>query len=125
MVYPYVKQIKVLMSHSTGIEYMIWDFSNCKTEDVVYMCACQCPCDYVEKMKRQFRLRKGDHIGDIRPKRDTPIAQYIWEYHGGDYSEFKFMVIEMVCPSSRKGDWDKRILRKDTEWIYRIKSMHP
>lgn len=45
------------------------------------------------------------------------------EFHDGNPAGLKFMVIEVIHPSERGGDWDNKIQRKETEWIYRLGSL--
>lgn len=64
-------------------------------------------------------------MGKILHKRDKPVARHCWEFHDGRITDFKFTVIEVVKPSGRKGDIDRILLQKETEWIYRLKSTNP
>lgn len=76
-------------------------------------------------MKRQFRSRIGEHFGDIRSGRETPLAHHVNEYHGGDPKSVKFLVIEVIHPSERRGDWNRAVLQKEVEWIHILKSLEP
>lgn len=64
-------------------------------------------------------------MGNIRNRRDTPIARHVWDTHNGEVNCISFKVIEVVRPSPRKGDLNQRILQKETRWIYRLKTMEP
>lgn len=53
------------------------------------------------------------------------MARHIWEQHGGDPKCLSFSVVERVCQSPRKGDWDRRIQKKEAQWIYRLCTVTP
>lgn len=109
----------------TGENFVIRDFINCKSKKVVYLAKCTCPKNYVGKTKREFRRYILDHVGDIRNRRDTSLTTHVWEYHDGDPKSITFCAMELVRPSPRGGDWDSRILQKESRWMYRIRSMSP
>lgn len=67
----------------------------------------------------------NEEWGNIRHRRDTPIARHMMEFHDGNPTSLKFLAIEVIRPSERGGDWDNKILRKETEWIYRLGSLEP
>lgn len=92
---------------------------------VVYLCMCVCAQNYVGKTKRQLRRRIGEHLRDIRHGRDTPLARHVNEMHGGDPRCIKFLVIEVIRPTERRGDIDRTILQKEVEWIHRLRTMEP
>ncbi|CAJ0945100.1 unnamed protein product [Ranitomeya imitator] len=62
----WMRPCKKFQSSTTGKIFYQREFSNCKTEGVVYVASCSCPKDYVGKTKREFRRRVGEHMGDIR-----------------------------------------------------------
>lgn len=107
---PLVIKTKTFTSSATGNTYSIRYFANCKSHGLVYMYQCPCPLDYVGKTRRELRKRIGEHLGDIRHPRDTPIARHVWDTHNKDSS---CLQLEKICPSSRRGQWDNYILKKE------------
>lgn len=77
------------------------------------MINCTCGLQYVGKTKREFRRRIGDHLGDIRNKRDTAIARHVQLFHDGSDKVINFCVVEVVHPSPRGVDINRRILQKE------------
>lgn len=122
---PRIHQGKKIVSSNTGRIFYQRHFSNCKTSGVIYLCTCSCPQDYVGKTTRQFRRRIGEHLGDIKHKRDTSVARHCWEFHNGRTEDITFQVIEVILPSERRGNHDRLLLQKEVEWIHRLKSMKP
>jgi hypothetical protein len=52
-----------------------YHIGNCTTKNLVYMLTCTtCYQQYVGQTKRQFKIRIGEHLADIRHKRETPVA---------------------------------------------------
>lgn len=121
----YTLKTKNFISAATNKTFEIREFLNCKSEGVVYLCKCTCPYDYIGKTKRELRRRICEHIGEIRHRRDTPIARHVWENHGGDPKCLSFCAIERTRQSPRRGEWDKYILQKETQWIHRMRSVSP
>ncbi|XP_056404927.1 uncharacterized protein LOC130296905 [Hyla sarda] len=119
---PFMDKSKTFKNDHTGEEFKIRDFANCKTSGVVYLCRCTCPLGYVGKTSREIRRRVGEHLGDIRHRHDTSIAKHVWEQHNGDPKVLTFQVIEVIRSSIRRGDTDRKILRKEAEWIFRLKT---
>lgn len=81
---PFIETGQSFTSSQTGRHYKIRSFLNCKSTHVVYRARCSCNLEYVGKTTRQFRRRVGEHLGDIRHRRDTAIARHVHSEHGGD-----------------------------------------
>ncbi|XP_075208170.1 uncharacterized protein LOC142313072 [Anomaloglossus baeobatrachus] len=75
----WVAQKKEVVSAITGKTYRIREFVNCGSEGVIYLITCNCPLNYIGKTKREFRKRIGEHLGDIRNARDTPVSRHVRE----------------------------------------------
>lgn len=80
---------------------------------------------YIGKSIRELRRRVLEHIGDIENKRDTPVAKHMLGMHPKNPLCIKFCVVEMIKSKGRRGDVDKLLQQKETEWIYRMKTMSP
>lgn len=120
-----VSQTKTFQSVVTEYIYSIFDFINYKSTGIIYMCTCPCPKNYVGKTTRQFRRRIGEHMGNIRRGDDTPLATHMRLYHPGHEKELKFIGLELIRKSPRGGYFDNKMLRKETQWIFRLDSMSP
>ncbi|XP_056380387.1 uncharacterized protein LOC130275860 [Hyla sarda] len=120
-----IQQSKSFTSVVTGREYTIRDFANCDTEGVIYVGTCTCPLQYIGKTKRSFKKRIREHVCDIQNRRDTPVSLHMWAKHGGDTRCISFCAMEVIRKSPRGGEWDRRILQKESEWIFRMRSVSP
>lgn len=56
---------------------------------------------------------------------DMPISCPVWDVHNRHMDCISFRVKEVVRPSPRKGDLNKKILQKEARWIHRLKSVEP
>lgn len=92
----YMLNTKHFHSPVTGREYLIRDFSNCKTKGVVYLGICACLCLYVGKTVRELRRQVLEHTGDIYHNRDTSVARYMRSAHENDPYAIRFCVIEVI-----------------------------
>lgn len=77
------------------------------------------------KTTRELRRRVGEHLGDIRNRRDTAVARHVWQHHNGDATNLQFKGIEQVQWTKRRGDIDKRILQRETFWTFTLKTVVP
>ncbi|OCU02294.1 hypothetical protein XELAEV_18008056mg [Xenopus laevis] len=106
-------------------EYTIKHFINCKTMGVIYVMKCQCETKYVGKTQREFRRRILEHVGDVRHKRNTSVANHINELHNGYTEVMKFTAIEHIKSTTRIGDIDKKLLQSEAKWINWLNSKSP
>ncbi|XP_066457702.1 uncharacterized protein [Eleutherodactylus coqui] len=91
-------------SSSTGHEYNIREFINCRSSGVVYKATCHCPLDYVGKTIQQLRRRVLGHIGNIDRGEHTSLATHIREYHNNDPNMVRFQGIETIKENGRRGE---------------------
>ena len=93
---------------------------NCNTAGVVYMVEChKCGIQYVGQTTRKFKTRMGEHINDIKNKKDRAIANH-FNSKGHNLSDFRTMVIERVIPNDTA--W---LLEREEMWIKRLETKHP
>lgn len=109
----------------TNREFRIFHFINCRSMRVVYLITCSCGKQYVGKTLREFRRHIGEHLGDVRHNRDTPVARHVWTEHGGDPKCLQFQGIYLVLPSQRHGNLDRTLLQKESHWIFQLKTVAP
>ncbi|OCT65911.1 hypothetical protein XELAEV_18042164mg [Xenopus laevis] len=92
---------------------------------VIYVMQCTCGIEYVGKTIREFQQRIMEHVGDVRHKRNTPIANHINACHNGNTSVMHFIGVEKVSSTTRIGDLNKKQLQKEAEWIYFMGTKSP
>ncbi|CAH2327957.1 Hypothetical predicted protein, partial [Pelobates cultripes] len=108
-------------------EFLVKNFFNCQTMGIVYLLSCSCKKLYVGKTSRKFKLRIGEHVNSVNPKRlvDTPVSKHLKLHHGGSAEGIRFCGIEKVILGPRGGDLDKRLLQRESFWIYKLKTLSP
>ncbi|OCT65828.1 hypothetical protein XELAEV_18042078mg [Xenopus laevis] len=122
---PYVQKSTIFSGRRDINEYIIQQFINCKTMGVIYVMECICGIRYIGKTKREFRRRILEHVGDIRNKRNTSIANHINSLHEGNCGVMKFIGVEHIKSTTRVGDLDNKLLKREAEWIYWTNSKVP
>ncbi|OCT98066.1 hypothetical protein XELAEV_18010294mg [Xenopus laevis] len=122
---PFVSKRTTFLGRLDIKEYSIKHFINCKTTGIIYVMECICGKRYVGKTKREFKRRIMEHVGDVRNKRNTSIANHINEHHFGDCSIMKFIAVDHIKPTTRIGDIDRKLLQREAEWIYWLNSKTP
>ncbi|OCT72009.1 hypothetical protein XELAEV_18034990mg [Xenopus laevis] len=93
-------------------------FINCKTVEAIYIMKCQCGKEYVGKTQREFWRRILEHVGDVRHKRNTSVANHINELHNGNMKVMKFTAVEHIKSTTRIGGIAKKLLQSEAKWIY-------
>ncbi|OCT58240.1 hypothetical protein XELAEV_180024281mg, partial [Xenopus laevis] len=122
---PFVSKRTTFIGRLDIKEFTIKHFINCKTTGVIYVMECTCDKRYVGKTKREFRRRIMEHVGDVRNKRNTSIANHINDYHKGDCNMMKFTAVDHIASTTRIGDIDRKLLQREAEWIYWLNSKTP
>ncbi|CAJ0947477.1 unnamed protein product [Ranitomeya imitator] len=115
---------KEFFNANTQETFKLKKFGNCRSTGVIYRATCQCGITYVGKTIREFR-RVGEHLGDIRHQRDTPIAKHVNGLHGGDTKVMRFMGIDKIDMPIRGGDLDRLLLQREASWIFTLDTCHP
>lgn len=120
-------QSKTFLDLRTKKEYKTNDFINCNSEYVVYRLLCPCGCFYVGRTKRKLKARFSEHKYAIKTNNeDYPMAKHYREIHQSDPSSLKVQGIEVIKKTVRGGDRLKRLLQRETFWIWSFKAMeHP
>ncbi|OCT94811.1 hypothetical protein XELAEV_18012501mg [Xenopus laevis] len=106
-------------------EFKLMHFMNCKTTGVVYIMKRVCNKLYVGKTRREFRRRILEHVGDVRNKHNTSVADHINEFHDGNVNIMKFFAVEHFQLTTRVGDIEKKLLHCEAKWIYWLNSRSP
>lgn len=118
-----------------GTPYTIKEFFSCNTEFCVYLLKCPCSMYYVGKTTGPFKRRFQKHRSDVKIQKqkfdkdgsmdlDKPVAvHFIKQNH--QVHEMKGMVIEHVPPLNRGGDRNRRLLQRESFWIYTLDTVTP
>jgi hypothetical protein len=112
-------------STTTKRTYMKYHIGNCTTKNVIYMLTCTiCKQQYVGQTKCQFRIRIGEHLADIRHKRDSPVALHFNEdLH--TVNSLRCEIIESL-KGNPEADASKTLRdRREQFWIHQLQTKHP
>lgn len=113
------------VSNQMGQKFNIPYYINCKTTFVIYKATCKCGKEYIGKTIWEFRRRVGEHLGDIRHERDTPLARHLLTCQNGSTTDLKFIAIDHVWSTVRRGNTQKVLLQRETYWIHTLRTMTP
>ncbi|OCT82242.1 hypothetical protein XELAEV_18024758mg [Xenopus laevis] len=125
--YIHVLKTKTVAGRIDITNFTITQFSNCKTAGVIYVMKCKCDQTYVGKTRREFRRRILEHVGDVRNKSNTTVANHINEQHNGDTGFMRFfaVAVEHFKQTTRVEDIDKKLLQCEAKLIYWLNSKAP
>ncbi len=99
-------------------------FINCNTTYVVYYLYCPCGHLYIGRTKRKLQQRVAEHKYAIRTgNEDYPMAKHYKQHHGCNPESLRAMGIETIELSKRGGDKLKKLLQRETYWIYTLKAL--
>lgn len=101
-------------------------YADCTTTGIVYLAMCRCGAFYIGKTKRRFARRIQDHlyyldVGLLY----TPICKHIGLRHSYDPNFVTFFALEVISEPERGGNVDKKILQRETRWIYNQRATSP
>jgi len=102
---------------TTNREYSIHSFINCNTSFVVYRLECPCGCFYIGRTKRKLKENKNKQLPVA-----YPMAPHYREANHGISDTLKIFGIEHVKISPRGGDRLKKLLQRESFWIYTLKA---
>ncbi|OCT55444.1 hypothetical protein XELAEV_18002034mg [Xenopus laevis] len=75
---------------------------------------------------RNLKNRIREHLNTIRSGSDTtPVSRHFKECNGSDIRQLSVQGIERVVSSPRGGDLQKKLLRAEVKWIYKLCTRHP
>lgn len=106
-----------------GVYWRHLEFTNCKSQNVIYALVCTCPKIYVGKTNQQVNQRITQHRSRIKKKVVTaPVVQHFVE-KGHTERDFKWTVLHMVDTSKNVGDIECRLLKKEAYLILKYNAM--
>ena len=109
--------------HAQKTHY-IKGYINCNTTYVVYYLYCPCGHFYIGRTKRKLQQRVAEHKYAIRTgNEDYPMAKHYKQHHGCNPESLRAMGIESIELSKRGGDKLKKLLQRETYWIYTLKAL--
>lgn len=103
-------------------KYNVNTFINCNTTFVVYRLECPCGYFYIGRTKRKLKCRLAEHKQAIRT--ENPLYPMALHYKHANHScnTLKAYGIEHIPESIRGGDRLKRLLQRESYWIYTLKA---
>ena len=121
----YTKRCKTFTHPHTGQNIPIKGSITCSSTHVIYIIRCQCGLTYVGKTSRELRTRISEHRSRIRNGDErSPVAAH-FKAAGHNLNTFRYLGVEKVERSRRGGDIEKKLLQRETYWIYKLNTMSP
>lgn len=121
----YTHKCKFFSHPHTGKNISIRGAITCSTTHVVYLIRCPCGLAYVGKTTRPLRTRMSEHRSSIRTEDErSPVAAH-FKRAGHAVSALRYIGVERVDQSPRGGDRDKKLLQRETFWIYFLNTLSP
>ena len=83
-----------------------------------------CNQQYIGQTKRQFKIRIGEHLADIKHNRDTPVATHF----NKDSHKVKSLKCEIIEALKGDPETDSSSLLRDRReqfWIHQLQSKYP
>jgi hypothetical protein len=92
---------------------------------LVYMLTCQvCKQQYVGQTKRQFKIRIGEHLADIKHKRDSPVSLHFnKDLH--TVNSVKCEIIEALKRDPESEASKSLRDRREQFWIHQLQTKYP
>lgn len=114
------------ITNREGESFEIREFSTCNSTHVVYLMWCPCGLLYVGRTKRLLRIRISEHMTNIKNGyRFHSVSLHFKEKHQKDPTLLQFCGIDVVHPSWRGSNRVRDLSRRETRWIYLLKSLAP
>lgn len=118
-----MKRTNSFMDVKSGQEYTIRNFMNCNTTFVVYRLECPCGCFYIGRTKRKLKTRLAEHKYAIRTANPNyPMAVHYKDVGHGSCDTLRISGIEHIKKTIRGGDRLKKLLQRESFWIYTLKA---
>jgi hypothetical protein len=112
-------------SSNTGRSYKKYHIGNCTTKNVISMLTCKtCNQQYIGQTIRQFKIRIGEHLADIKHKRDTPIATH-FNTVSHTVKSLKCEIIEALKGDPESDSSNLLRDRREQFWIHQLQSKYP
>ncbi|KAJ0060014.1 hypothetical protein NL108_018667 [Boleophthalmus pectinirostris] len=119
----HVQQTNLFMDINSGQSFYIRTLINCNTTYVVYRLECPCGRFYVGRTKRKLKNRLAEHKQATRTYNPLyPMAVHYKEANHGSCKSLKVCAIEHIKETIRGGDRLKKLLQRETYWIYTLKA---
>lgn len=109
-------------SFITKENFPIKQYINCHSNWIVYLISCNiCKMQYVGCTKQKLKERFRRHISDI-PSAGTKIvsavSKHCYMQHQGSSASLQIQGIERVNPPIRGGDTRKKLMNRESYWIF-------
>ncbi|CAJ0953387.1 unnamed protein product [Ranitomeya imitator] len=126
----FVRKTTSFTSSVTGITYPIRTHMNCNSEGVIYLIECDlCKLQYVGctvgPLKRRFCKHISESALNNTSHNISAVSHHCKTIHAGNTSMIKVTAIEKVHKPPRGGDHRRKILNRESFWIFSLQSRVP
>ncbi|XP_069606136.1 uncharacterized protein [Ranitomeya imitator] len=108
-------------------------YFNCKSRNLIYALICPCPKVYVGQTTQELKRRIQQNFSTIvtvkkdkeKGKTLSSVKAHFLAVHNSQSSGTKILGLESVQSDIRVGDISLELLRRESKWIYNLKSLTP
>lgn len=73
----------------------------------------------------EFHKRARRHvISMMAANPELPLGRHVGCYHAGICPNFQFLILDLIHPNARGGDWNKLLLQREACWIMELNATH-
>ncbi|OCT70275.1 hypothetical protein XELAEV_18037196mg [Xenopus laevis] len=120
------RNVTIFKSNITNAEFAMKDIITCNSNNVIYLLQCPCNLQYIGRTNRHLKIRIGEHMNNIKKGLMTHcVSAHFKVHHNPDPSLLKFIGIALKKTHWRGGDIVNAVLREETQWIHRLKTLTP
>lgn len=109
-------------SFATGKHFPIKQYINCNSHWIIYLISCNiCKIQYVGCTQQKLKERFRRHISDIPSagsKFVSAVSKHCYVQHHGSSASLQIHGIERIKPAARGGDMRKKLLNRESYWIF-------
>lgn len=122
-------KISSITSFANGNSFNIQHYINCNSRNIIYVINCNsCQLQYVGHTTQKLKQRICKHLSDIPhaiSRNVSAASQHFFSVHNGNISSLSVIAAEKVFPPIRGGDLKRKLLNRETFWMYRLQTTAP
>ncbi len=100
--------------------------ADCQTNNLIYLLICDnCGKQYVGQTLNRIMDRVNSHLGDIRHRRETPVARHIQKCSTNTEYPISIKILQLISAAPRSKKAQELRDKWETTWMARLNSYVP
>lgn len=124
-----IEKTNQIVSFTNNMSFNISQYINCNSCNVIYVINCNsCRLQYVGYTSQKLKCRIRKHLSDVPHaglRNVSAASQHFFSVHNQSVSSFSVIGVEKVFPPTRGGDMIRKLLNRETFWMFRLQSTFP